>query len=356
MTERPPTTGSASVRECFHFSSVTADFADAWEFSRAAIGWEQTFEPASRAPFRGRVSQAWLGPIQIMYERTDRPYSYRGQAWKGSRLFLARLPSPGRTICGGREYVSDGVNTCRWDELDRIVANGRVETVLMAVDERFLADRFARVLDYEWGRSAGPVRRPTTSRLTRFFSNELLEILGLALTQPQLLTREIPRALLQSRAMEALLAVIVDGQINPGRPPPAPSTRGYVVDRAIDFIDAQIHQPITTADICAALRVCARTLRYSFQYALGISPMQYLLARRLDAVHRELAHGTDITTIDEVAARWGFTHIGRFGGYYRAAFGEKPSETVRGRIQRDCWRHRSRVSGRSVLGKRPLKS
>jgi AraC-like DNA-binding protein len=36
------------------------------------------------------------------------------------------------------------------------------------------------------------------------------------------------------------------------------------------------------------------------------------------------------TSVEQVARRWGFTHLGRFAHDYRVAFGQLPSATLRG--------------------------
>jgi AraC-like DNA-binding protein len=36
-------------------------------------------------------------------------------------------------------------------------------------------------------------------------------------------------------------------------------------------------------------------------------------------------------SVSEVAYRWGFTHMGRFAGTYRARFGVTPSRTLHDR-------------------------
>jgi AraC family ethanolamine operon transcriptional activator len=108
-----------------------------------------------------------------------------------------------------------------------------------------------------------------------------------------------------------------------------PSTRAYVVDRAVSFIDSRLCNPISIADVCAEVRVCPRTLAYSFAEVLGVSPSRYLLATRLSRVRRELASSGPHAAISSVATRWGFWHMGRFAQYYRRAFGERPSETCR---------------------------
>jgi hypothetical protein len=48
-------------------------------------------------------------------------------------------------------------------------------------------------------------------------------------------------------------------------------------------------------------------------------------------VHDELRE-TDprVTTVSQVAGRWGFLYLGRFTAAYREKFGGRPSDTLRG--------------------------
>jgi AraC-like DNA-binding protein len=61
-----------------------------------------------------------------------------------------------------------------------------------------------------------------------------------------------------------------------------------------------------------------------------MSPSQYVLARRLGAVNRELAASRSETwRISDIAPKYGFSHLGRFSGAYHRHFGELPSQTLR---------------------------
>ncbi|MGW7435046.1 AraC family transcriptional regulator [Streptomyces sp. NPDC054849] len=104
------------------------------------------------------------------------------------------------------------------------------------------------------------------------------------------------------------------------------------VRRAADFCTEHAHEPISVTDIAQAARVGVRSLRDGFRTHLGTTPLAYLRRVRLDLARRDLlaiADGRELGTVTDVALRWGFTHLGRFTGYYREAYGETPSRTVR---------------------------
>jgi AraC-like DNA-binding protein len=106
--------------------------------------------------------------------------------------------------------------------------------------------------------------------------------------------------------------------------------RPRTVKRALDVMHAEPWRPLTTTELAAASGVGVRVLQDAFRQHVGMSPMTYLRRLRLDGVHAELTRcdpGSD--SVSEVAYRWGFTHLGRFAGAYRARFGVPPSATLR---------------------------
>jgi len=102
------------------------------------------------------------------------------------------------------------------------------------------------------------------------------------------------------------------------------------VRRATAFIDDNLGEPLSVADIAAAAGLSVRGLQSAFQRTLGMTPAAYVRAERLQAVRRDLmTSDADATTVAEIARRWGFAHLPRFAQHYRAEFGEQPHETLR---------------------------
>ncbi|GIF00826.1 hypothetical protein Ari01nite_82900 [Paractinoplanes rishiriensis] len=103
--------------------------------------------------------------------------------------------------------------------------------------------------------------------------------------------------------------------------------RPRAIRQAIDLLHSHPEQPITIAKLADVTGVSERALQAGFQRYAGITPITYLRQVRLDRVHEELRQADPAqTTVAAVAHRWGFTHLGRFAGYYRARHGESPSE------------------------------
>ena len=93
------------------------------------------------------------------------------------------------------------------------------------------------------------------------------------------------------------------------------------------FIHEHPDTPVTVTDLCQVANVSRRTLQYSFESMLSISPMQYLRMSRLNGVRRALMEAEAGESIADLAAQWGFWHMSQFAKDYRLLFGERPSNT-----------------------------
>ncbi len=102
------------------------------------------------------------------------------------------------------------------------------------------------------------------------------------------------------------------------------------ISRAVELLRSDPAHPWTTRELAAAISVSTRSLHDGFRRSMGTSPIAYLRELRLHAVHDELAAAEPgSVTVTEVAARWGFVHLGRFAANYRQQFAELPSETLK---------------------------
>ncbi len=113
-------------------------------------------------------------------------------------------------------------------------------------------------------------------------------------------------------------------------PGAAGSGEPAVVRRAVEFIDAHAREDIDLADIARAARIGVRGLQAAFRRHRDQRPTDYLRDVRLEGAHRDLrdADPTRGDTVGAIAARWGFTHPGRFSVAHRERFGTSARETL----------------------------
>lgn len=112
---------------------------------------------------------------------------------------------------------------------------------------------------------------------------------------------------------------------SPGRVEPA------ALRRALAHVDEHAGEDIGVEEIAAAARVSVRGLQLLFRRHRDSTPMEHLRLVRLDRAHVDLqaADPTRGDTVAAIAARWGFTHPGRFAVQYRQVYGRTPGETLR---------------------------
>jgi AraC family ethanolamine operon transcriptional activator len=105
--------------------------------------------------------------------------------------------------------------------------------------------------------------------------------------------------------------------------------RRRVVRRAEDYLRAHPADPVTVLDLCGEVGVSERTLHYAFQEVVGLSPMAYFKAQRLNGLREDLkAADPGAVSVAGAARRWGFWHTGNLAADYQRLFGELPSETL----------------------------
>ena len=318
------------------FSAAIRDATDAWQHSQSATDWARLFIQLRGRPFVGRTREVWLGPVQVIHEQVGHAFACQGRAWKNSRVFRVYLSGTiGSLYFGGRPLRANVLVTHPWDCAGRILSNGSLECILIAVDADFFSGYAQRALGYRLSSDVrgALVLNSDPARVARF-SVGVLNLLHNVQQEPYLLLHDHSRVALQDHLLTILLEAL-DPKAHSIDRLPQPSPRANIVDRAVDFMEARLAQPIVVADISDALRVSPRTLRYSFEAIVGVSPTHYLLARRLNGARCDLIRSGPTGTVEEVALRWGFGHMGRFAQHYRLTFGERPSDTCR-RMQDFC--------------------
>ena len=166
----------------------------------------------------------------------------------------------------------------------------------------------------------GPGR--TWAALVRLLHEELREPTGLA-AQPRMAARWRDMVVCGlALSVEHPYGEEPAGLQGPRRP--------RTVKRVLDAMHAEPWRPFTATDLAAIAGVGVRVLQESFRQHVGMSPLTYLRRLRLDGVHSELSRTEPWqVSVSEVAYRWGFTHLGRFAGAYRARYGVSPSQTLR---------------------------
>jgi AraC-like DNA-binding protein len=127
-----------------------------------------------------------------------------------------------------------------------------------------------------------------------------------------------------------LLATVAAHIIRPDLALDARAIPGYtMVVRAMLHMDENAPWLDRVVEVAEALGVSTRALQQAFRGYAGITPHQYLLARKLHLARRQQTRALAIRSpVTDAAISSGITHFGRFSGYYRSLFGEAPRDTL----------------------------
>jgi len=89
------------------------------------------------------------------------------------------------------------------------------------------------------------------------------------------------------------------------------------------------HQ-MTVSSLAENYNISIKSLQNAFNSLFGISPKYFMRVLKLNLVHHELVQSdTTETTVQKIAQKWGFMHMGHFSKYYTEFFGENPSITLK---------------------------
>ena len=94
------------------------------------------------------------------------------------------------------------------------------------------------------------------------------------------------------------------------------------------FIETNLSNPISIADIADATGISLRALQLMFQKYRRITPHEYLAEARLQKVRELLLNGLPGETVTSLTQAAGIAHSGRFAQSYVRRFGETPFTTL----------------------------
>ncbi|MFM2067984.1 MAG: hypothetical protein RLZZ584_2893 [Pseudomonadota bacterium] len=310
---------------------TTTDSSDVNDHAASLSRWNQQYDQVSPGRFSGRVEELWLGPVQVFRESTRQAVLQRGAPCPDTLTLAAPMAGAHQGWFCGRDIEPDQALGLVGDGEFELATRGDFDIAALSIDRQFLENYTQRVDGVRFDGAPlhnGPVAPDGAANNT--LRELLLATLEAARQTPRLFQQEPLRRALVHSLCDALIARV--GQPGPagglGAEAGTAATRQRVVREARRYMADHAEEPINVPDLCEAIHVSRRTLQYSFQDVLQMSPVTYLRALRLNGVRRDLRRGGDEAVADR-AARWGFWHLSRFAADYRHMFGELPSDTLR---------------------------
>ncbi|MBR9830115.1 MAG: helix-turn-helix domain-containing protein [Oceanospirillales bacterium] len=280
--------------------------------------WDQEYDQYSAGQFYGRIDECHLGGIQIVNEFTNQALHQQCRVWPDS--FWVGIPLS-REVCriDGQAVGADDVMWRHGGTTFELgsPADCNILSIVVHKDELLrLTERNGNDLNLNRDHPRLKAGQQQVNNLSLLI-NRILES---ATTR---LNSDIHQDMLTQYIFDLLDSSDIDTQV-----PPSYKHRKAVVDRVREHVEHIGELPVTMTALCELACVSRRTLQYSFESILGISPVQFLRATRLNQVRRRLLSG-DPVSIADAAANQGFHHLSQFAADYKRLFGERPSETLK---------------------------
>ena len=303
--------------------------ADIDEHAASQPHWSLHYEQLSAGPFEGWVQHVQLPGLRLVHEEASRSVRQRGHIGRDQFGFAMPLRLTDHAVFNGQQVNNDSIMIGRSEELD-LYSPPSFGLVGIVVDAALLRSLWQRMyqkdltdwLGWQVVVRAGAVM---AADLRMLHLGALANIAAVpSLLNDATAVMHLRDALLIAW-IEAIPNSVAKSELATGE------ARKLVVDRACEFMVSRPDEPPTLLQVCDRVGASPRKLEYCFRAMLGMSATQYLRAARLNGVRRELgcARGQG-ASVQDIAARWGYWHLGEFGAAYKRQFGELPSVTLYG--------------------------
>ena len=145
---------------------------------------------------------------------------------------------------------------------------------------------------------------------------------------PEILAHPEAARGLEQALIEAMVDCLVEGTADEDRA--AQRRHSLIMRRFRRAVEENPDRVLYIPELAAAIGVSSSTLRICCQEHLGMSPKRYLILHRMHLARRALRDSAPgMTTVTDIATRYGFWELGRFAVEYGSLFGEPPSATLR---------------------------
>ncbi|EAT12671.1 helix-turn-helix domain-containing protein [Bermanella marisrubri] len=301
---------------CGKIRHITAHDAD--EHAHNLTNWQQEYDQVSPGAFEGSIKELQLNGIQVFKEFTSQSVFQKCNVWSDSLWIGLPESKPEQSRINGHHLQSHQV-MCRPGDIDfSLMTPSQFNIFGIVIDQSLLSN----IEDSDYS-SAQQFSLSECISLKAKTYNNLHYLLQRLLMHPH---DGIPEKVCHDLLLLALHDVLTPESVN-CLPPTSLKRRNQIVDLTLHYLKQHHDEPVTVTELCTLACVSRRTLQYSFESVLGISPAHFLRISRLNGARRSLRQATEQDCIADVAAQWGFWHLSQFAKDYKQLFGELPSET-----------------------------
>ncbi len=308
---------------CFHLQDVDSLIETACRWN-----WNSDYRPLRGGAFKSMACLVQIGSIQFTYESWSKAINLQGESPKGCLSFSIVDYGDRSTWWGQPLYLDAIAITNNYRGMDLVTPNPfAVWTASVPIENlEAIAQDYGYLLpDPLLKGKISQIHPPATTlaSLRGYFQN----LFALIEHTPEVATQPAMQSIVRQDFLPLLIEAIM---LSEPHPVFSCSPRYNLVKQIEEITLTNPQQTLTLHDLCKIVHYSDRTLNYIFQSVVGMSPLAYLKAQRMNGAHRQFKDSTTKdTTVTEVAQQWGFWHMGHFSQEYKKMFGVCPSCTLK---------------------------
>ncbi len=293
--------------------------------AQSLTAWEQHYNQHSKGHFFGYLDEVKLPQLHLFEEFTNRTLVQ--QCWVNPQAFWVGFSlQTQRPKVDGLAVSAQQIMVRPAHQAFELFTPESFQIFGVVIDQSLLAERLSEE-DYALWQHAKVLTCDERSSACW----QLAELIGQALNHDAVLGARLNDARSQRYLRPLLINHVVD-RLSEFYLESTPamlhaSTRRRALKRIVQYIEREGCYPDSIAKLCQIACVSRRTLQYVFEQELCMTPLSYLRDCRLNQIRRRLIDDREPTPVCELALQHGFYHLGSFHHYYKALFGETPSQT-----------------------------
>ena len=283
--------------------------------------WSLEHTKMGKGLFEGNISAVHTPRIQLGSAYYSQSFMSKGDFPDGCMVLIyapnnARYNSQNRTI-----QTNEIIVLTKGDEID-ILTVGEIEIHTLVIEEQLFYQTFYDYFDDTPHKIINDKRFFIKPNMISTF-HQTVNLWKTYLTEEYSTLKEKPSYdKIEPEILRQLFSCIISTPLVKKR-------KKFQTKIVRDLLYENIEQPIDIADITSQLDISESQLHHAFKKEYGITPKKYLQYLRFHAVNKELllAH-TQTSTVNQIAQKYHFLHMGHFSTEYQKLFGQTPSETL----------------------------
>lgn len=302
---------------------LTRHFTDFDEMAEdVASKWDQRYHRLNGDRDAGFAEQVNLSDAQLTHIGWGPSILIETGTPSDSVGLVLQISGAGRLRLNGTPLGKNTIGVLHAPRAYDLLNPADTEYIVLAVRKERLNRHYAALVGERMDDNAGLSLDGEIAQ--QQLMQELRSGIKLAHGQPGWLRDAAARDLLVDELLDSVcLAVAPD--VEPAKLP----RRHLLAGQAGRFIREHIGEPLSLSAVCEQFRVSERSLRQGFLERYGMTPKTFIKRHRLHCLRLLLrAASPDSLTVTQAALSAGLTHLGRTAVEYRAAFGERPTDTL----------------------------